>query len=81
MLAERHRHTDVLAKAQRGVYAGEDDRDRSTSRLRKRYLLRGKGTNSAAPFAIVKELREAMIDFRQINLLHEQAGTSVKSTT
>jgi chemotaxis protein methyltransferase CheR len=60
--------TDVLAKAQRGVYA-EKMIETVDERLRKRYLLRGKGTNSGY-VRVVKELRD-LIDFRQINLLHE----------
>lgn len=60
--------TDVLAKAQRGIYP-EKNLETVDEQLKKRYFLRGTGQN-AGSVRVVKELRE-LITYRQINLLHE----------
>jgi chemotaxis protein methyltransferase CheR len=61
--------TDVLAHAQRGVYAME--RLASVSeRRRARFFQRGDGPN--AGFARVRPMLRALIDYRQINLQSER---------
>ena len=57
--------TDVLAHAQRGVYALER-LDTVSERRRARFFQRGDGPN--AGFARVRPLLGTMIDYRQINL-------------
>jgi chemotaxis protein methyltransferase CheR len=57
--------TDVLAHAQRGVYALER-LDKVSERRRSQFFQRGDGPN--AGFARVRPLLRAMIDYRQINL-------------
>ena len=61
--------TDVLAKAQHGVYPHKNVETLEES-LKKRYFLRGKGTN-AGYVRVIPELRD-LIAYRQINLLHER---------
>ena len=58
--------TNVLAKAQDGVYAMERLEKMSEERMRK-YVLRG--TGSQAGFARVRDELRSMITFRQLNLL------------
>jgi chemotaxis protein methyltransferase CheR len=60
--------TDVLAHAQRGVYALER-LSTVSERRRARFFQRGDGPN--AGFARVRPLLRAMIDYRQINLQSE----------
>lgn len=60
--------TNVLAKAQRGVYAGETLVKLAPELVRK-YFLRGKGEN-AGYFKVRPEL-QSLITFRQINLLDD----------
>jgi chemotaxis protein methyltransferase CheR len=57
--------TDVLAHAQRGVYA-IDRLSTVSERQRARFFQRGEGPN--AGFARVRPLLRALIDYRQINL-------------
>jgi chemotaxis protein methyltransferase CheR len=57
--------TDVLAHAQRGVYALER-LDKVSEKRRARFFQRGDGPN--AGFARVRPLLRTMIDYRQINL-------------
>ena len=59
--------TNVLAKAERGVYAMERLERMSPERLR-RYFQKGRGANSGHA-RVRAELRE-LITFRQVNLLH-----------
>jgi chemotaxis protein methyltransferase CheR len=60
--------TDVLAHAQRGVYA-LDRLSTVAERRRSRFFQRGDGPN--AGFARVRPMLRALIDFRQINLQSE----------
>jgi len=60
--------SDVVAKAQRGVYAQERVNGISPERLR-RWFLRGKGNNDGM-VQVRPPLRE-LIAFRQLNLMHE----------
>ena len=58
--------TNVLAKAQDGVYAMERLEKMSEERMRKYFL---RGTGSQAGFARVRDELRNMITFRQLNLL------------
>ncbi len=60
--------SDVVARAQRGVYAQERVNGISAERLR-RWFLRGKGDNEGM-VQVRPPLRE-LITFRQLNLMHE----------
>ena len=60
--------TDVLAKAQRGIYPDKNV-ENIDELLKKRYFLRGTGAN-AGSVRVIRELRE-LIMYRQINLLDE----------
>ena len=60
--------TNVLAKAERGVYAMERLEKISEQRL-KRYFLRGKGANDGK--ARVRDELRALITYRALNLLDE----------
>jgi chemotaxis protein methyltransferase CheR len=61
--------TDVLAHAQRGVYA-LDRLTKVSDKRRTRFFQRGDGPN--AGFARVRPMLRAMIDYRQINLQSEK---------
>lgn len=61
--------TNVLAKAEAGIYAVERIEKLSADRI-KRFFLRGKGAQSG--FVRVRPELRAMITFRQVNLLSDE---------
>lgn len=67
--------TDVLNEAQRGVYSAEEVAT-VPEHLKRRYLLRGKGTQRGR-VSVTPELRRA-IAFRQLNLISEPWPLTVR---
>ena len=61
--------TNMLAKGRRGVYPA-DQLQKIPEQLRKRFFLRGEGTNEG--FARVKEELRQVVSFKHLNLLDER---------